>query len=180
MSNDTPHPKTAGQIRRENLERLVEQFGTLDAVAEATKTSPVYLSQIRNALRESKSGNPREMGSQLARRLEAAAGKPAGWMDTDHGSDGLPARGRRTAMDARAASVQHRPEGGRVSDHGTGDKLPTIQAAVMALGESLSGLSERTRRNIHSMLGDLVTDPACAGELASEIAAIVSAAKRSA
>ena len=76
--------KTAEELRRENLELLVEQFGSLRALADAIETNPAYLSQVRNALPESTTGKPKEIGTALARRLENAAGKERGWMDHEH------------------------------------------------------------------------------------------------
>lgn len=75
-----------GDIRRANLEALLSEFPTLDALAAAADTTSVYLSQIRNQTPDQKSGKPREMGSKLARRLEAIKGheKPTGWMDIEH------------------------------------------------------------------------------------------------
>lgn len=75
---------TVGRIRRENLELLVLEYGTLDEVAGRVGSTPVYLSQLRNRAPDTKTGRPREMGSALARRLEVGCGKPDGWMDTPH------------------------------------------------------------------------------------------------
>lgn len=72
---------TIDQIRLANLNLLVREAGTLQAVAEAAETSSVYLSQVRNRLADPKTGRHRAMGSKLARRLESAFGKPEGWMD---------------------------------------------------------------------------------------------------
>lgn len=77
--------KTVGDLRRENLELLVEQFGTLEGVASAVGSTSIYLSQVRNQAIDAKTGKPREMGALMARRLEAAAEKPRGWMDQEHG-----------------------------------------------------------------------------------------------
>jgi hypothetical protein len=76
--------KTIGEIRLENLELLIAAEGTLDAVAEKAGTSSVYLSQVRNGARDQKTGRPRQMGDQMARRLETAFDKALGWMDTPH------------------------------------------------------------------------------------------------
>jgi len=80
--------KTIGAVRRHNLELLVKEFGTLEAVAEKGETTSVYLSQVRKQTVDAKTGRPREMGSQIARRLEKGAGKPGGWMDEDHSAAG--------------------------------------------------------------------------------------------
>lgn len=72
--------KTIAEIRRDNLARLIKEFGTLEKVAELGETSPVYLSQIKNRTIDPKTKKSREMGSALARKLEK--GKVVGWMDT--------------------------------------------------------------------------------------------------
>lgn len=75
-----------GNIRLDNLETLIREFGTAEALAAAADTSAVYISMLRNSVPDKKTGRPREMGSAMARRLEAAAGKPDGWMDQAHDS----------------------------------------------------------------------------------------------
>lgn len=67
--------QTIGDIRRANLELLVAEYGTLDALAEAVGTSPIYLSQIRNKYPDAETGRPRQMGGQLARRPEQPAAR---------------------------------------------------------------------------------------------------------
>ena len=76
--------KPVAEIRRQNLELLVLEHGTLEAVAAAAETSAVYLSQIRNQTIDPKTSKPRQMGAAIARRLEIGATKPSGWMDTSH------------------------------------------------------------------------------------------------
>ena len=76
--------KTIADIRHDNLLELIEEFGSAEALAEAADTSPVYLSQLRNKAPDSKTGKPRQIGDPLARKLEAAACKPVGWMDNVH------------------------------------------------------------------------------------------------
>lgn len=82
--------KTIGDIRRANLALLVAEFDDppkvrgLSKVAELADTSTVYLDQILNRRVDSGTGRPREMGSQMARRLEAGCCKPDGWMDESH------------------------------------------------------------------------------------------------
>ncbi len=73
-----------GEIRRKNLETLIREFLTMEALAEKASTTSVYLSQIRNRAIDSKTGRPREMGTSMARRLEEAASKPRGWMDAEY------------------------------------------------------------------------------------------------
>lgn len=87
-----PRMRTIGEIRRENLELLIEEAGTLDAVAEKGETHQVYLSQIRNRASDAKTGRPRELGTVVARRLETKFGKDRGWMDEPHYPSPRPAR----------------------------------------------------------------------------------------
>ena len=63
-------------IRLDNLRRLVDDAGAPGALARRAGSSAAYFSQLR-------SGH-RRMGDDLAARLEAAAGKPRGWMDEPH------------------------------------------------------------------------------------------------
>lgn len=77
--------KLVAEIRRDNLELLIAEMGSLKAVAEHGQTSEIYLSQIRNRAIDQKTGQPRSMGNQIARRLEA--GRAVGWMDEPHQDD---------------------------------------------------------------------------------------------
>lgn len=71
-------------IRFINFERLIEEAGT---VAELARKSgydkAAYLYQVRaKTLRPN--GQPLQVGSRMAAKLEAGMGKPKGWMDIDH------------------------------------------------------------------------------------------------
>lgn len=61
-------------VRRLNLDGLIAQFGTIAALAKATGTVANYLSQVRNG--------HRDMGDDIARRLEDALNKKTGWLDS--------------------------------------------------------------------------------------------------
>jgi len=78
--------KLISEIRLENLETLVREAGTAEALAEKSGISPVYISQIRGRALEAKTGNVRNLGDRAARKLEQGTGKPHGWMDADHAS----------------------------------------------------------------------------------------------
>ena len=66
------------EIRLINLRRLLAEAKTAASLAYAANTSPSYISQI---LSQKTKGS---IGNKLARRLEAAAGKAKGWLDTIH------------------------------------------------------------------------------------------------
>lgn len=68
--------KTIKEIRRANLDRLVETFPSAEAFARAIETHRVYLSDLLRGMRG--------MGDELARRIEAKCDKPHGWMDQNH------------------------------------------------------------------------------------------------
>lgn len=76
--------KPVEETRLERLRELVAEFGSLAALNRATgkrDTDSTY-SQILNGSISSTSGRPKLMGSQMARQIETAVGKPNGWMDT--------------------------------------------------------------------------------------------------
>lgn len=60
---------------------LVDEFGSQAALAKAIEKSPAQISQWINASKDSKTGKPRSMDRETARRIERALGKPDGWMD---------------------------------------------------------------------------------------------------
>lgn len=76
--------KPVSEIRLINLESLVAEAGTADALAEKSGVSSVYISQIRSRAVDRKTGRARNLGSAAARKLEAGMGKEEGWMDRDH------------------------------------------------------------------------------------------------
>lgn len=77
--------KTVEEIRRLRLLQLREEFGSYVKLGERLGMTPrdSTLSQYANGSSGSKTGQPKGMGSTLARRIEAACGKATGWMDSD-------------------------------------------------------------------------------------------------
>lgn len=76
---------TTGDIRRHNLQLLIDESEERTAIALAKKcqTSHSYLSQILTQF-PTKNGTARILGPQVARKLEIGCGKPEGWMDQLH------------------------------------------------------------------------------------------------
>jgi len=86
---------TIEEIRLTNLRLLIEECesvtvgkktyraGTATALAIKCKTSSSYLSQILIRFKNP-SGSVREVGTELARKLEKGSKKPLGWMDVKH------------------------------------------------------------------------------------------------
>ena len=79
------HTNTVEEIRRINLRLLIQECDPPTGVALAAKcgTSASYLSQILIRFK-TKSGKSREVGTDLARKLEEGCKKPKGWMDAVH------------------------------------------------------------------------------------------------
>jgi hypothetical protein len=92
---------TIEEIRRTNLRLLILEHGTGVAVAAKCDTSSAYLSQILIRFKR-KSGKSREVGTDLARKLEKGCGKPIGWMDVAH-IDGEVATNNNELMNVYAA-----------------------------------------------------------------------------
>lgn len=65
-------------IRRQNLQRLRQQVGSVRALADRIGTDPNYISQILSV----KIG--RNMGHDLARQIENVFKLSDGWMDQQH------------------------------------------------------------------------------------------------
>lgn len=79
--------KTIDEIRRINLLGAISIAGSATALSDKAGISAAYLSQIKNKTPESKTGKPKGMGDEVARKIEAALGKLPGWMDMNHGPD---------------------------------------------------------------------------------------------
>jgi len=79
--------RTNDEIRRLNLLVAISRIGSAARLADLASTSPAYLSQIKNRVADSKSGTPKAMGDELARRIESAIHLPLGWMDSSHHMD---------------------------------------------------------------------------------------------
>lgn len=80
--------KTIDEIRRKNLGLAIKRVRTAAKLAELTGTAAAYLSQIKNSTPDSKTGTPKTMGDDVARRIEDAIGESTGWMDRDHSHEG--------------------------------------------------------------------------------------------
>lgn len=82
------------EIRRANLRLLIVEFGTQAKLAVASGTEAAYISQILS------DKTKREIGDDLARRLEKASKKPHGWLDHSHTEEPHP-RKEETSVDNR-------------------------------------------------------------------------------
>lgn len=69
-------------IRKLNVRLLEREIGSLSALARKAGTSQSYLSQCVGA------AGIRQVGDEMARRLEHSMGKPHGWLDEAHTDEG--------------------------------------------------------------------------------------------
>ena len=76
--------KTIDEIRLDNLLLAIGRAGTATALAEKSGLSAAYISQIKNRQPDSKTGKPKNMGDDAARKIETGLGEMRGWMDVDH------------------------------------------------------------------------------------------------
>lgn len=76
--------KTIEEIHRENLQALVDEFGSVTAVAGMIVCSDSQYSQWLNGSINSGTGKPRGLKPSSARRIEKACAKPTGWLDREH------------------------------------------------------------------------------------------------
>lgn len=77
--------KDIDQIRRENMATLEQEAGGVTAAADRAGMSQSQWSNLRAGAVDSKTGKPRGMRKETARKIEITAGKPTGWLDLDHG-----------------------------------------------------------------------------------------------
>ncbi|EID3014080.1 hypothetical protein LB105_003982 [Salmonella enterica] len=76
--------KDIDDIRRDNIRLLEAELGGPTEAANRVGMSPAQFSNLKKGAKDSKTGRPRGMHKNTARRIEKAAGKPAGWLDIDH------------------------------------------------------------------------------------------------
>lgn len=71
--NIRPMKSVIYKRRQLQLDRLIEEYDGQEPLAHACQVSPGYISQLLNGYRP--------ISEKTARKIEAATGKPDGWMD---------------------------------------------------------------------------------------------------
>lgn len=76
--------QTIAETRRQRLQMLIAQYGSLATLNDQLDLprTDATLSQIKNQSPHHRTGKPRSMGDDLARKIEAKLNLPEGWMDT--------------------------------------------------------------------------------------------------
>lgn len=152
---------TVHDIRHVNLLHLIAAFGSIQKFATAVGKSHSQISQLRNSLVHSKTGQPRVMGDKLARDIELKLGKPIGWMDRPQALDSF--------LDLPEAAPS--PETVRAST------VVSARQLVEALGTLLADVGEPTRRGVMGVLSGLVEDPGQAPLLGRQVEALLNAGR---
>jgi SOS-response transcriptional repressor LexA len=75
------------EIRRNNLQRLVERHDTMKNLNEVLDRKDNLLTQILNQSMNTATGKPKAMGDRLARDIEKKLNLGFGWMDQDHSEE---------------------------------------------------------------------------------------------
>lgn len=76
--------KDIDETRRNNLLLIEGDYGGPSEAAKAIGMSLAQFSNLRDGAKDSKTGKPRGMRKETARRIENATGKPHGWLDAEH------------------------------------------------------------------------------------------------
>lgn len=111
--------KDIDQIRRDNLRDIETEAGGASAAARMLGMSPTQFINLRDGAKDSKTGRRRGMRKETARRIEANANKPQGWLDIDHDSE-FATIGVAPLVDPSSSSItiQQYGTGGRMGDAG--------------------------------------------------------------
>jgi len=86
------------EIRRENLRRIEHELGGATEAAKVVGMSPAQFINLRTGAKDSKTGKPRGMRKETARRIETALRKPLGWLD-------MPPQTEKSSLDESAHSL---------------------------------------------------------------------------
>lgn len=156
--------KDIDEIRRDNLRLVEAQFGGPTGAANALGMSVAQFSNLRDGAKDSKTGKPRGMRKETARRIENGAGREPGWLDVEHtASGGVVHGGAATTQLARSSE----------------DAKPTVTGTLADLGELLIQASPKTRAAVADLLGRYAQDPATGQSLAQAIEVLIKAEQTS-
>lgn len=133
--------KDIDEIRRDNLRLLEREYGGPTATAAQVGMSTAQFANLRDGAKDSKTGKPRGMRKDTARKIEQNANKPTGWLDVDHSSASadLPNKSQMSGM----ITGLPKEEVGNVEPlrHPVGDS-PNFHR-VYVVGKAQGGLPER-------------------------------------
>lgn len=138
--------KTIDEIRLDNLLLAIGRAGTATALAEKSGLSAAYISQIKNRQPDSKTGKPKNMGDDAARKIETGIGEMRGWMDVDHSTSVAPfAVKTQNRADQIEVSLNEHPEAPSYnSDSAPARTLTGVKVRPIVTYENLEELPEES------------------------------------
>jgi hypothetical protein len=125
------------QVRRDNMRLIEQECGGPTEAARKLEMSPAQYANLRNGAKDSKTGKPRGMRKETARRIEEQAGKPAGWLDEDHSNS--------------AAEPEPR--------------APSLADSLEALANACAAVSPAVRADVAQVVDLVVRNPAVHSKL---------------
>lgn len=133
--------KPVEEIRRDNLQQLVQQSGGISSLNTRLGRSArdSTFNQILNRSVNSKGGKPKSMGPRMARSIEEALSLQEGWMDTPHSGDSKAAPAEVSATDI---TIQQYDAAGSM---GNGLDLPDQPGVIQNLRVNKEWLSKNIR-----------------------------------
>lgn len=117
--------KDIDEIRRDNMRLIESEVGGTTEAATLCGMSPSQFANLRDGAKDSKTGKPRGMRKETARRIEECAKKPVGWLDISHSVE--PANSASARHVAPAPHEAANPNGGEpdlvIAEYGTGGAM---------------------------------------------------------
>jgi hypothetical protein len=133
---------TNDQVRRLNLLIAIKRAGNAAKLAGLSGTAPAYLSQLKKQSPDSKTGTPKMMGDDIARRIEAAIQESSGWMDTPHPEEwGAAASIKPTIV---SSNIAPRPAAAEQKDSDDQDEV----AGLIGIALTYRALSPESRKRL--------------------------------
>jgi len=104
--------KDIDEIRRDNLRLIEQERGGPAEAARIVNMSAAQFANLRDGAKDSKTGKPRGMRKETARRIEEAAEKPEGWLDQEHQTSTAPPSPAPSVSENEVVIVQYEVGGG--------------------------------------------------------------------
>ncbi|UXY13844.1 hypothetical protein N8I74_10970 [Chitiniphilus purpureus] len=138
--------KDIDEIRRDNLRLIEAEQGSATMAARNAGMTLAQFLNLRDGAKDSKTGKPRGMRKETARKIEAGNGKQRGWLDIDH-SNALLDLGAKAGANAHTTGPQHpslaqEPATQYQLEHSTSPDEEAISREVARLTPLMQGLSK--------------------------------------
>ncbi len=120
---------TVDEIRRHRLGELLDELGSLVALARLLgHNGTAQISQWKTSAPDSKTGKPRKISDDSARRIETVTGKPRGWMDSPPDADAALTAISQRYQDADATKKAALSDMASLPNEAAADLAPLLEA----------------------------------------------------